>query len=221
MLEQLKEEVFKANIDLVDKGLVIYTWGNVSGISEDRRYVVIKPSGVSYEGMKAEDMSVVDLQTGERIEGEYKPSSDTKTHLELYRRFPDIKGIVHTHSFNAVAFAQAGCSVPALGTTHADYFYGDVPCTRSLTEQEVMDAYEENTGKVIVETIESLQYDPMAIPGILVKNHGPFTWGNSPANAVYNAVVLETVAEMTMKTLMLNPKAAMAGYILDPLDELI
>ena len=215
MLEELKKEVCEANLELVRRGIVIYTWGNVSGISEDRKYMVIKPSGVDYDGMCADDMVVVDLETGERAEGKWKPSSDTDTHLELYRRYPEIRGIVHTHSVNAVAFAQAGMAVPALGTTHADYFYGDIPCTRELTKQETEEAYEKNTGKVIIETIDSLGYDPTAVPGIVVKNHGPFAWGKNPANAVYNAVVLETVADMAVKTLALNPNASMQQYILD------
>ena len=215
MLEQLKEEVCAANLDLVEKGVVIYTWGNVSGISEDRKYMVIKPSGVDYNGMSPEDMVVVSVETGKTVEGKWKPSSDTNTHLELYRRYSDIKGIVHTHSTNAVAFAQAGMCIPALGTTHADYFYGDIPCTRELTLEEVNDGYETNTGKVIIETIDKLGYDPIAIPGIVVKNHGPFAWGVSPADAVYNAVVMEKVAEMDFKTLVLNPKASMNQYVLD------
>ncbi|MBE6110696.1 MAG: L-ribulose-5-phosphate 4-epimerase [Erysipelotrichaceae bacterium] len=215
MLEELKKAVCESNLELVRRGIVIYTWGNVSGISEDRKYMVIKPSGVDYDGMSWEDMVVVDIESGERCEGKWKPSSDTATHLELYRRYPDIKGIVHTHSINAVAFAQAGMAIPALGTTHADYFYGDIPCTRELSREEVEEAYEKNTGKVIIETIDSLGYDPMAIPGIVVKNHGPFAWGNSPANAVYNAVVMETVAEMDLRTLMLNPNASIAKYVLD------
>lgn len=215
MLEELKKEVCESNLELVRRGIVIYTWGNVSGISEDRKYMVIKPSGVDYDGMTYEDMVVVDIETGERCEGKWKPSSDTDTHLELYRRYPDIKGIVHTHSINAVAFAQAGMAIPALGTTHADYFYGDIPCTRELSKEEVEEAYERNTGKVIIETIDELGYDPMAIPGIVVKNHGPFAWGKSPANAVYNAVVMETVAEMDLRTLMLNPDASIAKYVLD------
>lgn len=158
MLEELKKVVCDANLDLVAKGVVIYTWGNVSGISDDRKYMVIKPSGVDYDGMTADDMVVVDIETGESVEGKWKPSSDTATHLELYRAFPDIKGIVHTHSTNAVAFAQAGMNIPALGTTHADYFYGDIPCTRELSENEVNEAYEVNTGKVIVEHITNTPY---------------------------------------------------------------
>ena len=215
MLEKQKKEVCEANLELVRKGIVIYTWGNVSGISEDRKYMVIKPSGVDYDGMSPEDMVVVDIETGERAEGKWKPSSDTDTHLELYRRYPDIKGVVHTHSIHAVAFAQAGIAIPALGTTHADYFYGDVPCTRELTMEEVEEAYERNTSKVNSDKIDGLGYDPMAVPGIIVKNHGPFCWGKSPANAVYNAVVLETVAEMDLKTLLLNPDASIARYVLD------
>lgn len=215
MLEELKKSVCRANLELVEKGVVIYTWGNVSGISEDREYMVIKPSGVDYDGMSPDDMVVVNIKTGETVEGKWKPSSDTATHLELYREFPKMKGIVHTHSVNAVSFAQAGMSIPALGTTHADYFYGSIPCTRELSQHEVMEAYETNTGKVIIETIHELAYDPMAIPGIVVKNHGPFAWGNSSENAVYNAVVLEKVAEMDIKTLMLNPNAEMKQYVLD------
>lgn len=215
MLEDLKQEVCKANLELVKKGVVIYTWGNVSGISDDRKCMVIKPSGVSYKSMKSDDMVVVDVNTGEVVEGKYKPSSDTQTHIELYKSFKQIKGIVHTHSTNAVAFAQAGLSIPALGTTHADYFYGDIPCTRELTKQEVENDYELNTGKVIVEAINNLKYDCLSIPGILVKNHGPFTWGSSPSDAVYNAVVLETVAEMAFKTLLLNPNAELKQYVLD------
>lgn len=215
MLEQLKKSVCDANLELVNRGVVIYTWGNVSGISEDRKYMVIKPSGVSYDGMKPEDMVVVDIVSGDVVEGGYRPSSDTPTHLGLYRAFSDIKGIVHTHSINAVAFAQAGRDIPVLGTTHADYFYGDIPCTRELRQTEVEEAYEVNTGKVIIEEVNKRGYDPLAIPGIVVKNHGPFAWGTSPANAVYNAVVMEYVAEMDLKTLMLNPKAEMKQYILD------
>lgn len=215
MLEELKNQVCRANLELVARGVVIYTWGNVSGISDDRKFVVIKPSGVSYDEMIPDDMVVVDVNSGQRVEGKWNPSSDTKTHLELYRKYSSIKGIVHTHSVNAVAFAQAGISIPALGTTHADYFYGNIPCTRELSQSEVMDDYETNTGKVIIETIENLNYDPMAIPGIIVKNHGPFAWGKNPSNSVYNAVVLEKVAEMALKTLILNPKADIKSYVLD------
>lgn len=215
MLEKLKNRVCAANLDLVDKGVVIYTWGNVSGISDDRKYIVIKPSGVDYAGMSPDDMVVVNIETGKKVEGKWNPSSDTKTHLELYRKYPEIKGIVHTHSTNAVAFAQAGVDIPALGTTQADYFYGDIPCARELTKEEVESDYEANTGKVIIETIEKRKINPVAIPGIVVKNHGPFAWGKSPENAVYNAVVMEKVAEMDLKTLMLNPNAEMKQYVLD------
>ena len=215
MLDELKKRVCEANLDLFAKGVVIFTWGNVSGISDDRKYMVIKPSGIGYEGMHSKDMVVVDVDSGEKIEGKWKPSSDTATHLELYRKYKELRGIVHTHSVNAVAFAQAGMSISALGTTHADCFYGDIPCTRELTSQEFMEDYEANTGKVIIETIETLRYNPMAIPGIVVRNHGPFAWGNSPENAVYNAIVMEKVAEMDLKTLMINPAAELKQYILD------
>lgn len=215
MLEQLKQEVYEANLELHKRGIVIYTWGNVSGIDRASGNMVIKPSGVPYEQMTAEDMVVVNVQTGEVVEGKWKPSSDTATHLELYRAFPKIGGITHTHSVNAVAFAQAGLPVPALGTTHADYFYGDIPCTRELTEQEVKEAYEANTGKVIVETLHQMDTDIMAIPAILVKNHGPFTWGKNASESVYHAVVLETIAEMAIKTMQLNPKSELKQYVLD------
>ena len=215
MLEKLKLSVYKANLELNDKGLVTYTWGNVSGISSDRRYMVIKPSGVSYESMTSEDMVVISMKTGKIVEGNLRPSSDTDTHLELYRQFSQINGIAHTHSVNAVAFAQAGINIPALGTTHADYFHGAIPCTRELNQIEVMDHYEKNTAKVIIETINNLEYSPMTIPGIIVKNHGPFTWGTSPEKAVFHAVVLEKIAEMGLKTLLLNPNAEIKNYILD------
>lgn len=215
MLEKLKEEVCEANLELVARGVVIYTWGNVSGIDREKGLVVIKPSGVEYDNMSPEDMVVVDLNTGEKVEGKWKPSSDTKTHLELYRRFTDIGGVTHTHSANAVAFAQAGADIPALGTTHADYFYGAIPCARELTEQEVNEDYELNTGKVIVETINQRGIKPLAVPGIIVKNHGPFTWGKDAAASVYHAVVMEKVAEMDIKTLLINPDASMQQYILD------
>ena len=215
MLEKLKEAVYAANIDLVTKGIVIYTWGNVSGIDREKGVIVIKPSGIEYNCMSPEDMVVVDLKTGKKVEGKWNPSSDTPTHLELYRKYMNIGGIVHTHSTNAVAFAQAGLSILALGTTHADYFYGNIPCTRELRKDEVDDAYEINTGKVIIETNEQLKFDPMSIPGIVVKNHGPFTWGENPADAVYKAVVMEKIAEMNIKTLMLNPDARIAKYLLD------
>lgn len=213
MLENLKQQVYEANMELWNKRMVIYTWGNVSGVDRERQLIVIKPSGVDYETMQADDMVVVDFD-GNIVEGHYRPSSDTPTHLVLYQNYPEMSGIVHTHSTWSVVFAQAGMAIPALGTTHADYFYGDIPCTRDLTKAEIEDAYEENTGKVIVETLKGR--DVMAVPGIVVKNHGPFAWGSSPANAVYNAVVLDKVAEMAYKTLALNPNAGRVGqYLLD------
>lgn len=215
MLEELKEKVCEANLELVRRGVVIYTWGNVSGIDRDSGLVVIKPSGVDYSGMTADDMVVVDVNTGETVEGRWRPSSDTKTHLELYRAFPEIGGISHTHSINAVAFAQAGLDIPALGTTHADYFYGDIPCTRELSAEEVEEAYEINTGRVIVECFKQRNIDPVAIPGTVVKNHGPFSWGKDAAESVFNAVVMEAVAEMGLKTLLLNREAELQQYVLD------
>lgn len=215
MLELLKEKVCEANLELVRRGVVVYTWGNVSGIDRDKGLVVIKPSGVDYDSMKPDDMVVVDLMSGETVEGHYKPSSDTATHLELYKAFPSIGGITHTHSVNAVAFAQAGIDIPALGTTHADYFYGDIPCTRELTQDEVKNDYELNTGKVIIECMKERKLDVMAIPGVVVRNHGPFSWGKDAASSVYHAVVMDVIAEMNIKTLILNPKASMAQYVLD------
>ena len=215
MLEELKKIVCEANLELVRRGVVLYTWGNVSGIDREKNLVVIKPSGVDYAGMSPEDMVVVDLFSSEVVEGKYKPSSDTPTHLELYRNFPKIGGVVHTHSTYAVAFAQAALDVPALGTTHADYFYGSVPCTRALTEAEVSEAYELNTGKVIVEEFAKRELDYEAIPGVVVQNHGPFTWGATPDKAVYHAVVLEEVAKMDLLTLSLNPKAQLPQYVLN------
>ena len=217
MLDQLKKEVCEANLDLVAKGVVIYTWGNVSGISEDRKYMVIKPSGVDYDGMSAEDMVVVDVETGERVEGKWKPSSDTATHLELYRAFSDIKGIVHTHSTNAVAFAQAGMHIPALGTTHADYFYGAVPCTRKMTDEEIQGDYELETGKVIVEEFKTRGIDPDEVPAVLVHSHGPFVWGKDAKKAVENSVVLEEVAKMNATATLLqnNQIDSMQQVLLD------
>lgn len=215
MLKLLKEEVCKANLELVRKGIVIYTWGNVSGIDREHNVVVIKPSGVNYDTMTADDMVVVDLHTGEVVEGKWKPSSDTPTHLELYRAFKNIGGITHTHSVNAVAFAQAGKDIEVLGTTHADYFYGAIPCTRELVREEVENNYEINTGKVIIETIKNKDYDPMIIPGIVVKNHGPFTWGNNAMESVHNAVVMETIAKMNIKTILLNANSEIKQYIID------
>ena len=215
MLEELKEQVCEANLELNRRGIVVYTFGNVSGIDRKAGLVVIKPSGIAYDIMNPEDMVVVDLKTGNTVEGKWKPSSDTKTHLEIYRAFSEVGGIAHTHSINAVAFAQAGMDIPALGTTHADYFYGAIPCTRELSKEEVEDAYELNTGKVIVECIKERGIDPMAVPGIVVKNHGPFSWGKDADAAVYHAVVMEAVAEMDLKTLLMNPQASMQQYVLD------
>ena len=194
MLEELKEKVFRANLDLVKHNLVIFTWGNVSGIDREKGLVVIKPSGVDYDKMKASDMVVVDLATGKVVEGDLNPSSDTPTHLVLYREFPEIGGIVHTHSTYATAWAQAGRDIPSLGTTHADYFHDDIPCTRDMKKKEIFGEYEKETGKVIVERFKSIK--PMDTPAALVKNHGPFTWGTDADNAVHNAVVLEEVAKM-------------------------
>ena len=215
MLEPLKKKVYEANIELVNKGLVIYTWGNVSEINREKNLMVIKPSGVEYNKMSPDDMVIVDVESGKVVEGKWRPSSDTDTHLELYRKFKEIGGIVHTHSINAVAFAQAGKSIPSLGTTHADYFYGDIPCTRELTQEEVNAAYESNTGKVIVETIKEKGYDPLAIPGILVKSHGPFSWGKDSSSAVFNSVVMEKIAEIAIKTLFLNQESSIQQYVLD------
>ncbi|MCD8091238.1 MAG: L-ribulose-5-phosphate 4-epimerase [Clostridiales bacterium] len=204
MLEALKERVYKANMLLPKYGLVTFTWGNVSEIDRETGFFVIKPSGVDYEKMTAEDMVVMDLE-GNRVEGRLNPSSDTPTHLELYRAFPDIGGIVHTHSTYATAWAQAGRGLPCYGTTHADYFYGEIPCARNLTKEETEEAYEKNTGKVIIETFKGR--NPVYVPGVLCKNHGPFTWGKNAAEAVHNAVVLERVAEMNAWTERINPKA--------------
>lgn len=214
MLEALKETVCEANLELSRRGVVLYTWGNVSGIDRERGLVVIKPSGVPYQGMQPSDMVVVDLE-GRIVEGTLRPSSDTPTHLELYKAFPEIGGVVHTHSTHAVVFAQAGMDIPALGTTHADYFYGAIPVSRGLTQEEVQEAYERHTGRVIVETVKETGKPPLAVPGVLVRNHGPFTWGKDPAEAVYHSVVLEEIAEMAWKTIQLNPAAALPPYVLE------
>ncbi len=211
MLEELKRQVLEANLRLPRAGLVVFTWGNVSGIDRETGLVVIKPSGVPYEGMQAEDMVVVTLD-GKVAEGKWKPSSDTPTHLELYRAFPDCGGIVHTHSRWATTFAQAGRDVPAMGTTHGDYFYGDIPCTRRMTPAEIRGEYELETGKVIAETFRNR--DPMAVPAVLVCSHGPFTWGKDPEEAVHNAVVLEEVAMMAWHTEAL-PLAQTVGCLPD------
>ena len=203
MLEQLKEQVFRANLLLPKHGLVTFTFGNVSGIEREQGLVVIKPSGVSYEEMEAEDMVVVEIETGKVVEGKLNPSSDTPTHLELYKAFPNIGGIVHTHSRWATTFAQAGRGIRALGTTHADYFYGEIPCTRKLTKVEIEGEYEKETGLLIKEAFQGK--DPDAIPAVLVHSHGPFVWSTNPMDAVHNAVVLEEVAFMNFHALMLEP----------------
>lgn len=202
MLEQLKETVWKANLLLPKYDLVTFTWGNVSGIDRERGLVVIKPSGVEYDTMTAEDMVVVDLD-GKVVEGKWRPSSDTPTHVEMYKAFPDCGGIVHTHSRWATTFAQAGRDIPALGTTQGDYFYGAVPCTRPMTPEEIGGEYEKETGNVIIETFKDR--DPAAVPAVLVFSHGPFAWGKDPMEAVHNAVVLEEVAFMDWHAMMLNP----------------
>ena len=202
MLGKLKRDVLKANLELVKRKLVTYTWGNVSGIDREKGLIVIKPSGVPYEELTEEHMVVLDLN-GNIVEGNLKPSSDTPTHLVLYRNFKDIGGVVHTHSNWATIWSQAGRSIPALGTTHADYFYGEIPCTRKMTEEEIKGEYERETGNVIVETF--IGRDPIHIPGVLVNSHGPFSWGKDAAEAVHNAVVLETVAMMAYYTVALNP----------------
>lgn len=203
MLEKLKQEVYKANMLLPKYNLITFTWGNVSGVDREKGLMVIKPSGVEYDVMKAEDMVVVDLKTGKKVEGEMNPSSDTDTHVALYNAFPNIKGIVHTHSRWATVFAQAGIGVPALGTTHGDYFYGEIPCTRRMTPEEIGGRYEHETGNVIIETFKDKS--PDYIPAVLVHSHGPFTWGTDPHNAVHNAVVLEELSFMAWHNLMMNP----------------
>lgn len=212
MLKKLKKEVYKANLDLVKHGLVIFTWGNVSAIDREKGLVVIKPSGVSYDDMTDDDMVVVDLD-GKVVEGAYKPSSDTATHLVLYKHFLDIGAVVHTHSEWATIWAQAGQAVPALGTTHADYFYGEIPCTRKLTKDEIESSYELETGNVIVEKFQKL--DPNAIPGVLVHNHGPFAWGKDAHDAVHNAVVMEAVSKMAYYTLKIKEVAPIDQHLLD------
>ncbi|MBP2653438.1 MAG: L-ribulose-5-phosphate 4-epimerase [Firmicutes bacterium] len=211
MLEELKLAVWKANLELPERGLVTYTWGNVSGIDREKGLIVIKPSGVSYTDLKAEDMVVLDL-AGNRVEGKLNPSSDTATHLILYKNFDTIGGVVHTHSPWATAWAQAGMSIPAFGTTHADYFFGDVPCTRKLTAEEIKGEYEAETGNVIVETFADK--NPRYMPGVLVYNHGPFTWGKDCYDAVHNAVVMEEVAKIAYHTRDLNPKVGSIDKVL-------
>ena len=212
MLEELRKKVLAANLELVTQGLVIYTWGNVSGIDRESDLMVIKPSGVPYSELKAEDMVVVDLN-GRVVEGRLRPSSDTPTHIVLYKAFPTIGGVVHTHSTYATAWAQAGLAIEPLGTTHADYFHGPVPCTEGLGDARIEGDYEAETGNVIVECFKGL--DPVHTPGVLVRNHGPFCWGASPAEAVYHSRVLEEVAKMNFITLSLNPGASIPAKLIE------
>lgn len=212
MLEELKEQVFQANLDLIKHGLVLFTWGNASGINREKGLVIIKPSGISYDKMQPKDMVVLNLY-GQVIEGDLKPSSDSASHLVLYRQFKNIGGVVHTHSEWATTWAQAGKGIPAIGTTHADYFYGEIPCTRKMTNEEIEGEYELETGKVIVERFSEL--DSEQIPGVLVNNHGPFTWGKDVNDAVHNSVVLEEVAKTTFNSLQLNPEITIDKVLLD------
>lgn len=214
MLEELKEKVSQANLDLVKHNLVIFTWGNVSAIDREKGLVVIKPSGVSYDTMKASDMVVVDLHSGKVVEGDLNPSSDTPTHLVLYRAFPEIGGVVHTHSTYATAWAQAGRDIPNIGTTHADYFHDDIPCTADMTADQMAE-YEYHTGVVIVNRISSGNINPVHTPGVLVKNHGPFSWGKDADQAVYNAVVMEQVAKMAFISLSVNPDTTMNPLLVE------
>ena len=207
MLEALKKKVYDANMELPKRGLITYTWGNVSGIDREKGLFVIKPSGVDYDELKPEDMVVMNLD-GEKVEGDYNPSSDTATHLELYKAFPEVGGIVHTHSPWATSWAQAGRSIPCYGTTHADYFYGEIPVCRGLTVEEIEEEYEKNTGLVIIETFKDK--NPNHVPGVILENHGPFTWGKDADEAVHNAVVLEEVAKMAYRTEQLKPNVKMA-----------
>lgn len=205
MLEELKKAVYEANMELPRYGLVTFTWGNVSGIDRESGLFVIKPSGVDYDKLTPEDMVVMDLD-GNRIEGKYKPSSDTATHIEIYKAFPQVGGVVHTHSSYATSWAQAGRGIPCYGTTHADYMYGEIPCLRCLTAEEIADAYEENTGHLIVNEFKRLGIDPEAMPAVLCKNHGPFSWGKDAHEAVHNAVVLEEVAKMAYRAETINAR---------------
>jgi L-ribulose-5-phosphate 4-epimerase len=212
MLESLKQRVFKANLDLVKHGLVIHTWGNVSGRDPETGYIVIKPSGVRYETMKADDMVVLDPE-GKIVEGNYKPSTDAPTHLLLYQEWEKVGGIVHTHSGYATSWAQSGKSIPAYGTTHADHYHGDVPCTRMLKDNEINTDYEINTGRIIIETFRSI--DPVAVPSVLVHSHGPFCWGPDPETAVYNAIALEEIAKMAFNTFLLGRLTPVDKTLLD------
>jgi len=206
MLNELKKQVFKANIDLVKHGLVLFTWGNVSGIDRENDLVVIKPSGVSYDTMKPSQMVVIDLE-GNIVEGDLKPSSDSETHVEIYKAFPEIGGIAHSHSTYATAWAQAGKNIPVIGTTHADYFSQEIPCSTDLLSEQIEGSYEKETGKTIIETLQGINIEH--VPGVLVKNHGPFTWGKNANSAVFNSVVLEEVAKLAYLTFAINPEAIM------------
>ena len=212
MLEELKKQVYEANMELPRRGLITYTWGNVSGIDRESGYFVIKPSGVDYDVMTPDDMVVIDLE-GNVIEGKYKPSSDTATHLVLYKQYSEIGGVVHTHSTYATAWAQAGCDIPNIGTTHADYFHEAIPCTADMTEEEVKGAYEMETGNVIVKRFEGM--NPVHTPGVLVKNHGPFSWGKDAHDAVHNAVVMEQVAKMASIAYAVNPNLTMNPLLVE------
>jgi L-ribulose-5-phosphate 4-epimerase len=212
MLEKLKNTVFRANLDLVEKGLVIHTWGNVSGRDNESGLIVIKPSGVSYKIMKPEHMVVIDLN-GKIVEGKFKPSTDAPAHLLLYRTYKSIGGVVHTHSSYATSWAQAGRAIPPFGTTHADHFYGEVPCTRLLTKKEMENDYEINTGKIIIEKLGAV--DPLTVPSVLVNGHGPFCWGINAENAVYNAIALEEIARMAFYTVLLGKTEPISQFLLD------
>ena len=202
---ELKEKVWKANLLLPKYGLVTFTWGNVSEVDREAGVIAIKPSGVAYEDLRPEDMVVLDLETGKKVEGKYNPSSDTPTHLELYRAFSGVGGIVHTHSSQATSFAQAGVGIAAYGTTHGDYFYGEIPCTDAMTPEAIAGEYEKETGTIIIDTFRARNIDPMQVPAVLVKSHGPFAWGKDAMEAVHNSVVLEEVAAMNFRTLLINP----------------
>lgn len=202
---ELKEKVWEANLLLPKYGLVTFTWGNVSEVDREAGVIAIKPSGVAYEDLRPEDMVVLDLETGKKVEGKYNPSSDTPTHLELYRAFSGVGGIVHTHSSQATSFAQAGVGIAAYGTTHGDYFYGEIPCTDAMTPEAIAGEYEKETGTIIIDTFRARNIDPMQVPAVLVKSHGPFAWGKDAMEAVHNSVVLEEVAAMNFRTLLINP----------------
>lgn len=212
-MDKLIREVLEANLDLPKYGMVTFTWGNVSAIDRSRGLIIIKPSGIPYDIMTEKHMVIVDLE-GNVVQGDCRPSSDTATHLELYKAFPKVGGIVHTHSRWATIWAQAGLGIPAFGTTHADYFYDEIPCTRKLTSDEINLAYEKNTGKVIIETFAEGSIDPMAVPGVLISGHGPFAWGKNGQDAVHNAVVMEEIAMMAMNTLQLNPSCQSIDQVL-------